>query len=214
MADKPYKDADRLRELYHGENLSSREVAERMDCDKKTILRWLENHGIVKNPQGKTVDDKRLYDYEWLENQYVTRQRSTRDIANELGCGKKAVIRHLERAGVDRRDTSEATSLGMDNGHCGFHTSKNGYEMATTRGDERAWQVGIHRLIAIANGADPYELFTRAKHTGKHVHHDNAIPWDNRPENIEVLSQSDHQKEHMDDFTRDEKGRVDGVDRS
>jgi len=193
MADKPYKDADKLRELYHGEGLSSREVAERMGCGKKTILRWLDNHGIEKAPQKKTVDDKRLYDYEWLEEQYVSQKRSSREIADELDCSKKAVLRHLDRADVSRRDTSEATSLGMDKGRCGFHTNNSGYEKATTREGDRVHAIGIHRLVAIADGANPYKVFSGYEY---HTHHKNEIPWDNRAENLEVVSASEHRLRH------------------
>lgn len=96
----------------------------------------------------------------------------------------------------------------------GSHTSKNGYEVSTTRDPNRARSVGIHQLIAIANGADPHELFTGSKSDGKHAHHKKPIPWLNTADNIKVLSKSNHQKEHMDEFTRDKNGRINGVDRN
>ncbi|NWM54968.1 hypothetical protein GY652_27320, partial [Escherichia coli] len=35
---------------------------------------------------------------------------------------------------------------------------------------------------------------------GKQVHHKNEIPWDNRPENLEPLSDEEHILEHHDEL--------------
>lgn len=41
-----YRDSEWLREKYHGEELSSADIAEICDCEKSTILRWLKRHDI------------------------------------------------------------------------------------------------------------------------------------------------------------------------
>jgi len=52
--DKPWRDANVLRELYVNQDLSSREVAEKLDCDKKTVLTWLKRNGIdVTTPKSR-----------------------------------------------------------------------------------------------------------------------------------------------------------------
>lgn len=216
----PRHDDDRLYdpEYLHTEYVSkgrtSREIADELGCGKKAVLRQLEGKGIEKRPNKKRVDDKRVYEREFLEREYVEKEKSSRQIAKDVGCSKDVVLRQLKQHNIRIRDTSEATSLGMDKGRCGFHTSKRGYEKATTRDPERAREVGIHQLVAIAEGANPHRLFTGSKSDGNHAHHKNRIPWDNRPCNIKIMSNSEHQKEHMDEFTRDEKGRINGVDRS
>lgn len=43
---RPYQDADRLRQLYHEEGLTQREIAERFDLDPSTITRWMAEYGI------------------------------------------------------------------------------------------------------------------------------------------------------------------------
>jgi len=46
-----------------------------------------------------------------------------------------------------------------------------------------------HRLLAVAEwGLDAVR--------GMDVHHQNNIPWDNRPENLELLTRAEHRREH------------------
>lgn len=51
-------------------------------------------------------------------------------------------------------------------------------------GDE---QFAEYQLVAIADGADPHEVFD-----GAHVHHINGCQHDNRPENLAVLTAQEH----------------------
>jgi len=65
-----------------------------------------------------------------------------------------------------------------------FHGS-NGYKMF--RGGDNCDYVPIHRLVAVAEyGVDEVKE--------KHIHHKNGVKWDNRPENLEPLSNSEHQR--------------------
>lgn len=50
-------------------------------------------------------------------------------------------------------------------------------------------EVRLHRLVAVAE----YGFEAVA---GQQVHHANRIPWDNRPENLLVLSPSEHSRLH------------------
>lgn len=49
--------------------------------------------------------------------------------------------------------------------------------------------VHVHQLVAIADGADPYKIFSGGTY---HTHHDNEVRFDNRPENLEVRPAEDH----------------------
>jgi len=78
-----------------------------------------------------------------------------------------------------------------------FSTRTDGYEVWDTRTRrDRREHVYVHQMVAIADGADPSDLFG-----GIHeVHHANGIPWDNRPENISVVTPASHAERH-DDWT-------------
>jgi hypothetical protein len=73
-----------------------------------------------------------------------------------------------------------------------IHMTGKGYEYIRDRscGEDRT--AYVHQLVAIADGADPFELFT----CRKHVHHRNQVPWDNRPGNLEVLDPQHHNAKH------------------
>lgn len=52
---RPYQDAECLRELYHSERLSLREIAERLGCSSETIRRWMKRHNIDRRPPGRGI---------------------------------------------------------------------------------------------------------------------------------------------------------------
>lgn len=51
--------------------------------------------------------------------------------------------------------------------------------------------VYVHQLVQIAHGADPAKIFSNGEWN---VHHDNEVRYDNRPDNLELLSAEDHVK--------------------
>lgn len=44
--DSPWRDADTLESLYHGEGLSMRDVADRLGCSEKTVMNWMNRYDI------------------------------------------------------------------------------------------------------------------------------------------------------------------------
>lgn len=82
-----------------------------------------------------------------------------------------------------------------------FHTEKSGYEVwSTNKSPDGYDNFSVHILTAIMGGEDPYEVF--AENTN--VHHKNGIPWDNRPENLEVMDRREHARLHA--YDRIDKG--------
>lgn len=50
-----YRDEEWLREKYHDEKLSSKDIADICDCEKSTILRWMGRHGIEKRTKSEAA---------------------------------------------------------------------------------------------------------------------------------------------------------------
>lgn len=66
---------------------------------------------------------------------------------------------------------------------------RDNYEFWEHQSMEDMHHVFVHRLLAVAShGLEALQ--------GKEVHHKNGIKWDNRPENIELLSPEQHRKRH------------------
>jgi transposase len=53
---EPYKNPDRLRELYAAQGLSQREIATRFGVSQRTISYWIEQYGIKPRDPSVTGD--------------------------------------------------------------------------------------------------------------------------------------------------------------
>lgn len=155
-----YKDAEELRSLYHGQLLSSRQIADELGVSKDTINRWLDKHGIEKR-------------------------------------GRKEALR--------LRRLKKPPEISV---------SESGYIRVRSKLDGKKEGMGLHRLIAVAeHGVEAV--------ADKVVHHKNGVRWDNRPENLELMEWSEHNKHHaiegeyhehfnghrVNSWKRDSKGR-------
>ncbi|MES3161476.1 MAG: helix-turn-helix domain-containing protein [Halorubrum sp.] len=92
----PWRDADNLRSLYIAEDLTTREVGERLGCSRKTVWNWLRKHDIEKSKPWK--DEERL---RALRQQGM----SEAGIADELDCGQATVHNWLTEFGIDTSRT-------------------------------------------------------------------------------------------------------------
>lgn len=128
-------------------------------------------------------------DEDRLRELYTERKLSALAISNKFGVHETTIGEWLDRFGVEKRGVSEARELAERRNPAPYRTEKNGYECWHVRSGEDSDKLYVHRLLAVAEfGAEAVG--------GSHIHHKNGIPWDNRPENIEPVSPSEHMSKH------------------
>jgi len=132
-----------------------------------------------------------------LAQLYHGKGMTTREIATELGCTNGTVSRWLDKHDIQTRENwkagVEAAKESNQVERVKMRTHERGYEYwghTEWEGEDRVSKiVYVHRLLFVAeNGFDAV--------VGQSVHHKNGVPWDNRPENIELMTRSEHQREH------------------
>jgi len=126
---------------------------------------------------------------------YHEKEMSQNEVAEKLGISQQTVGRRLDKAGLETRDArvERATFTPANN---------SGHESWTVNDPDGSTTVGVHRLLAIADGADPHEVFE----DGNHVHHRTGIPWLNIKNGVEVLTAEEHSAVHRDDEWTEEGG--------
>lgn len=127
-----------------------------------------------------------------LKKHYEERNMSARDLADKFSCNKSTILKWLRKHNIARRDRGQAVALSRINAPISITTTKRGYEYVFSTFRNQQYRVAIHRLLAVSEyGFDAVN--------DKAIHHKNNIPWDNRPSNIEPLSNSEHSSLHEND---------------
>ena len=133
---------------------------------------------------------------------YLDEKLSLQKVADRFDVDAKTIDYWRKKHGIKRRSRQEAALHKPPN----FYTTKYGYERVQTKYDGDKFSFPIHRLVAVAEyGFEALE--------GNIVHHKNGVSWDNRPENLEVMSQSEHMNEHNSKDDYQKMGRKGGLAR-
>lgn len=147
------------------------EIADDLGCNRNTVGRRVRKWGLER-----VWDDEEL-----LRILYHEKKLTSREIADRLGTGKTEILRKMKKYDIERRENPVKEKLPRYR----MHTDGRGYMVIR---HHQHW-VYLHRLLAVAEyGVEDVRDMD--------VHHKNRIPWDNREDNIELLSRSDHAKEH------------------
>lgn len=178
-----YRNRQTLEELYLKKQMSMKEIAGKLGCTPPTIKRWLDWHNIPTRNQAGNAEMP-WHSEERLRELYFEAELSVRRIAERFGCEDGTVEYWLRKFEIDGREPP----AGQTSGSPTNHYWKDGYEVVCA--DQ--FDVRIHRLVAIAeHGFDYVDNWNKY-----HIHHKNGVKWDNRPENLEVVTPEEHCRIH------------------
>ena len=117
-----------------------------------------------------------------LDYYYRQKDLSLRETANVLGCSTTPIREWLQKHGM-------STAVSDKDKPPHYRVGNQGYPRWETKTKDGRHNVSVHRLLAVCEfGFDAV--------CGKHVHHKNGHRWDNRPENLQLMSDSRHGKHH------------------
>lgn len=190
-----YKDADYLEREYWENGKSLIQIGEECDCDEVTILQWMKKHDIPR----RTPDQEKgtaWKDEDTLRELYWDEGLTLEGIGDKLGCDGSTIATWMKRFDIPREKTPMEKPAYYD-------IDKDGYGRWKSKHNQQTYSLKVHQLLAISKGSDPYKVFSGGDYN---VHHKNSIPWDNRPENIELLTKSEHSRRHYQEREHAEGG--------
>jgi transposase-like protein len=124
------------------------------------------------------------------------KENSIRDISDQLDVSTSTIYYWMDKHDIETDPHPKDKPLTP---HVKAGDSNNGYEVWQTNINGSVKTVKHHRLLAVAE----YGL---EKVKDKNVHHINEIPWDNRVDNIKLMSRKNHGIHHAKTQAREENG--------
>ena len=190
---EPWRDEDRLRELYVNEGMTQSEISDEFGCARSTVAKWMRKLAIETRQGGREVGGP-WGDEEVLRELYVNKGMSHREIADELDCHRNTIFKWLQEFDIETRGHGAYNPYEVP-----YFINFDGYETWTHVYNSEFDRVFIHRLTAVAEHG--IEVVS-----GKQIHHCNHVRWDNRPENLRPVNPSEHGKLHGNHVGFDEDG--------
>lgn len=161
------------------------------ECEYDACDRTFDSKQGLGQHQSATHESSDEYkNRQTLEELYVERGLTSREIATKFDISKSTVLDWLNRHDIPTRPSTHDKPPN-------FRTNPLGYEEVRSGCDGQRDSVLIHRLVAVAEfGVDAV--------AGVDVHHVNDIQWDNRPDNLSLMSRSEHVSHHHEEGLYDE----------
>lgn len=112
-----HRDANRLKSMYHGEQMTIAEIAERLDVTWQTVWRNMKEQGIRRRPPGSQKPDASYKVEEDLRRLYWKEGKSLQDISEMFDVSSTTIEYWMEKHGIDRRAGGAAAPEGDGNWH-------------------------------------------------------------------------------------------------
>jgi len=198
-SENKHRDKGWLEKHYVKEEKSMYEISKEFDKGINTIRRWLDRFDIPRRAHpNKKYESKKYRDRDWLKEEHIENNRTMTDIASECGVSYHTISNWLDRFGIEKQDNQNTNVC------CSFHfgsfSNLEGYPVwGATGATADSNRLAVHRLVAIADGADPHDVFSNDKHQ---VHHRNGFKCDNRPSNLELVDRKTHGRHHTPDAVK------------
>jgi transposase len=156
-----------LKKKYQDEQLSCQDIADELGCADDTVLRALNRHGIETRELSEAVkigQRKRFkkLDEDWLRQEYVEKEKSTKEISEGVDVSAATVRRWLRRYNISVRNHQEA--LVAKRSPDDLTDEKFLRELYLEEGHstlEIASQVGAHPTT-VSNWLDRYDIEARS----------------------------------------------------
>ena len=182
-----------LERMYVDEKMSCGQIADELEVSHNTAMRFLDRAGIKRREYTDPYENEKYRDGSWLREKYVEEGKTQTEIGEECGVHTNTIGHWLREFDIPIR------KQGGD--HCKFNFSSNSYAegyptWTATGGAADIGYLAVHRLVAVANGADPYKVFSDEMYQ---VHHRNGFKCDNRPSNLQVIDRRTHGRHHTPD---------------
>lgn len=130
-------------------------------------------------------------DPEVLQKLYHEKNYSLEKIGELCNVHRQTVYYWMKKHGIERADRQKRVEIAKKKRPTYYGMDDGGYEVWRTylgKGEYRA-RLPVHRLMAVAK-------YGISEVKNKVVHHRNGIPWDNRYDNIEIMTDKNHKKLH------------------
>jgi len=183
---KKYRNKSWLEQKYLEENKTSREIGSICAVDKSTIQVWLSKFDIQKNS-----DCQKYKEEDWLKKEYLDKNRRIGDISVECDVTTPTIRYWLDKFNIEKE-----SPVCCRFNFAGYNATDGYPTWSATGCNGDPGYLTVHRLVAIADGADPYKVFSDKNYQ---VHHRNGFKCDNRPANLELIDRRSHGQHHSPD---------------
>jgi transposase-like protein len=182
--DEAWKDKDTLKEMYEERGMSMPEIADELGCHHDKVRYNIENFEIERRDFGSVSKNTPWRDKQRLKKRL--KKDGVDEIADDWGCHPGTILKWKSDHGIDVE-------------HSWYSSNSSAYSRIEDSFNNEKCGLFVHQLVAYAHKDIEFEDLFNSK---IHIHHKNGVKWLNNPENLEVLSASEHLEKHSDGVSR------------